>query len=232
MSGKQIINYYDKIKNKKPLKRDNDIGVDDNSRWAIIGRSGSYKTSTMMNILREIGFDTLNLCVKMPDEPLYQDYLIPLVRKLEKKIKEPLLDITTSPDEIKDMSEFDRDLKNIIIFDDMIVTPKQENIKNIYMAGRKYGISSFFLSQSFFDMNKFLRKNLDYIVLKSLSSVKDMKRVLAEFNSNDIDADVLVSIHKRAIAEDPKSFLLIDLKSQDPNKKYRINFDRFIRISD
>ena len=228
----KIVNYYQKIKGAGKPKSDNDINVDDNSRWCIVGRSGSYKTTIALNILRELGFDKLYLVAKDITEPLYEGYLIPTVRKLEKRVKEPILQVCTDPSELPSVDEFDKDKKNIVVFDDMILNKNNDNIREMYMRGLKKGITSMFLSQSFFDMDKFLRKNLDYIILKSLSSVQDLKRILREFNSNDVDPSLLVEIHKRAISRDPMSFLMIDLKAQDPNRKYRVGFDGFIPITE
>jgi ABC-type dipeptide/oligopeptide/nickel transport system ATPase component len=226
----ELINYYDKIKGKKKVLKDNDIDVEDNSRWLIVGKSGSMKTNTCLNLLKHLGMDTLTICAKDIEEPLYKDFLIPQIQKLEKKLKTHILDTHTEPEEIKNIDEFDPKLKNVIILDDQVVSPNQKNISQIYMRGRKRGITPIFITQSFFDTNKFVRKNIDYIILKSLSSVKDMKRILAEFNSNDIEPETLVEIHKQAIQKDPKNFILIDLKAQDPNKKYRINFKNYIPL--
>jgi hypothetical protein len=184
-----------------------------------------------MNLIKHLGFDTLTICAKDIEEPLYKDYLIPKIRKLEKRIKEPILSITTEPKDIPDIDSYDPEKRNVVIFDDQVITPNQENVKQIFMRGRKRGITAIFISQSYFDINKFVRKNCDYMILKSLSSVKDMKRILAEVNSNDIEPDTLVNLHKSAIAENPMNFLMIDLKVQDPNRKYRINFDKFLTIS-
>jgi hypothetical protein len=225
----KLINYYDKIP-KVVEEKHNDIDIHPNSRILIVGKSGSMKTNLMMNLLKNIGFDTLTLCCKDLEEPLYSKYLIPQVQKLEKKTKEHILDYMTEPSELKDVDEFDPQKLNVIIFDDQVITPNQQNICSLFMRGRKKGCLSSYITQSFFDCPKFIRKNLDYIMIKSLSSVKDMKRILSEFNSNDIEPEKLVEIHKRAINQDPKSFLLIDLKTNNPNKKYRIDFDKYIPI--
>lgn len=225
----KLINFYDKLPKQKE-EGHNDIDINPNSRILVVGKSGSMKTNLTLNLIKNIAPDTLTLVCKDLEEPLYSQYLIPQLQKIEKKTKEHILDYMTEPNEMKNIDEFDKDKLNIIVFDDQVITPNQQNISQIYMRGRKRGILPIYITQSYFDVPKFIRKNLDYIFFKSCSSVKDMKRCLNEYNTNDISPENLVEIHKRAINQDPKNFLLIDLKTNNPNKKYRIGFDNYIKI--
>jgi hypothetical protein len=40
----------------------------------------------------------------------------------------------------------------------------------------------------------------------------------------------LIELHKREREKNPMAFILIDLKTGDTAKKYRINFDKYIQV--
>ena len=47
------------------------------------------------------------------------------------------------------MDTFDKDLQHLVIFDDMVLEKKQKAMSEMYIRGRKRGISVCYLSQSF-----------------------------------------------------------------------------------
>ncbi len=224
-----VENFYTKIRGNKQPKCDNDIDIADNSRILIVGKSGGSKTNIALNLLKHLGFDNLVLCAKDTEEPLYNDYLIKNLRKLEKQVKEPILSVCNEIADIPHIDEFDPKKKNVILLDDQILS-KNENVKEIFLRGRKKGITTIYISQSFFHCDKFIRSNLDYVILTSISSTKNLKRILSEYNANDISPEILIDLHKRAREENPMAFILIDLKTGDSSKKYRICFDKYIDI--
>ncbi len=69
----------------------------------------------------------------------------------------------------------------------------------------KKGITTFPLTQSYYQTHKF---NTDNIILLSIKSNNDLKRIISEFASKDISAEQIVIMFKYATSE-PLNFLKI-----------------------
>ncbi|GIY65909.1 uncharacterized protein CDAR_317341 [Caerostris darwini] len=157
-------------------------------RLIIIGKSGSGKTTVMLNIIRKImdNFDVLYICAKNIHEPKYQklidDYTkyediekedIDLIcKKLSKKDKKALLeDFQKYKKEtvfVSDLSEFitfedlDETKKNLIVFDDCLLEKDQSLIEQLYLQGRHKNASNIYLAQCYFPIPKVIRDNSNY----------------------------------------------------------------------
>ena len=55
----------------------------------------------------------------------------------------------------------------LLILDDIVVDKKQEILENYFIRGRKIGlgITICYLSQSYYDIPKLIRKNLSYLII-------------------------------------------------------------------
>ena len=156
-------------------------------RMGIIGASGSGKTNCLLNLLKRFNgtFNHMHLCVKNIHEPLYEM----LVDKLGE-------DITVYEDGIvPPLSEMVPNGEQLIIFDDLVgdkvATPE---IIEYYKMARKKNISCIYLSQSFFKIDKFIRQNINYLIIKKVSSKKDLRLILNEYSLN-CDLDQLEQIY-------------------------------------
>ena len=145
-------------------------------RMCIIGGSGSGKTNALLNILKVCFNGTFNhiyLCIPNSDEPLY--------RMLIDKLGE---DITVYEDGVVPrLEEIPRMDEQLIIFDDLVgnkaATPM---VAEYFKAARKKNISCVYLSQSYFKIDKFIRQNTNYIVIKKIASKRDLKLILSEYS--------------------------------------------------
>ena len=227
-----IKNFYEIIpkkfveNNKRTYKNHKKINIDLTSRILICGVSGAMKTNTLMNIIQQIGvFTKLYLFVKDTQEPLYK-YLIETVQQLEKKSGSKMLFVSEDVSDMPELSEFDREENNLVVFDDQVseAVNKQKLISELWIRGRKLNCTCVFISQSYFDTSKILRKNTDYIILKRISQKRDLKTILSENNLNDTTPEKLLEFYKEITSKDMKNFLMIDLKTTDPKLKYRENF--------
>jgi hypothetical protein len=160
-------------------------------------------------------FNHIAVCLKSRDEPLYL--------YLEKLIADPSMlsfyEVTNeedipSPDEFKDKGQ------TLMCFDDLVTLKKQKRIEEYFIRGRKVGggISSVYLTQSYYKTPQLIRQQCNYIVLKKLNSDRDLTRVLSE-HSLGVDSKQLRQIYKNATNEKTK-FLLLDLDAED-NQKFR-----------
>jgi ribosomal silencing factor RsfS len=71
-------------------------------------------------------------------------------------------------------------------------------------------------------MPKDLRINCDYFIITKTSRKKELTEI-AKDNTTDISHEEFLKIYRDATNE-PYSFLVIDLKTQDPKMKYRKDF--------
>ncbi len=113
------------------------------------------------------------------------------------------------------------------IFDDLICESKAvlRRIGNLYVQGRNKQVSLIFLSQSYFDIDKLIRKNANYIIIKKVLSTNDFGRMMREYGLKDIDEQELISIYKQIISQGMQNWLMLDLQTSDTDYKYRFNFD-------
>jgi hypothetical protein len=159
-------------------------------------------------------FSRVIVVCKSKHEPLYE--------MLEKKLGEDVCFYENG--EVPELKEFqpEGDEQTLIIFDDMVLEKKaNEKIGEYFSMGRKKGLTSIYISQSYFKTPKFIRQNCCYIILRGIASKKDLRLILAEYGMN-IELKELEEVYKHATSE-PFSFMMIDLNAPD-DKKFRKNF--------
>jgi len=206
------------------------------TRIAIVGSAGAGKTNTAMNIIVGTAYFTkIWLCVKTPEEPLYQ-FLIDTIKEIEKDLKRKgkldpdreLVTVVTNVGELPSVDTFDNKDRNLVLFDDVITDAKAQlkEIEKYWVYGRKHGITTMFLSQSYFRIPKLIRDNTDVLILRGVLGKRDLNLILSEFTL-DKTADELLEMYRKSNASNSISdFLLIDRSvGQDPEYRYRHNFE-------
>lgn len=181
-------------------------------RMLIVGGSGSGKTNTVMEIIHRMSntFEKIVICCKSKAEPLYEF--------LEMKIPKGSLEIYEGIENVPPVSKYINVGQMLIIFDDLVLDKNQSEIEEYYIRGRKVGgsISSIYLSQSYFKTPKSIRTQSNYIILKKLSSKRDLMLILSEYSIGK-DVNEITVIYKDA-TKDPLYFLLIDVDAPDEYK--------------
>jgi hypothetical protein len=189
-------------------------------RMLICGSSGSMKTNTLLNLIHAMKgtFNHVVLCVKSAHEPLYE-YLID---KLKKNITVYENGLIPALDTLKDKGQI------LAIFDDL-VNSDQKMIVEYYIRSRKIagGCACVYLSQSYYKVPKIIRCNANYLILKKLSSKRDLNLIMSEHNFGGVELKQLSKIYSDA-TEQKENFLLMDL---DENKLY-FNFTKDITPCD
>ena len=181
-------------------------------RACIIGGSGSGKTTLVLELVHRANdtFGLIVLCVKNADEPLYNF--------LKSKLKPEQLHIYENG-EIPPLEKYAKEETQILmIFDDLVNEKNQKPIIEWFIRGRKLaeGVSMIYLSQSYFQMPKTIRIQCNYIMLKKLSSTKDLKAILRDF-SLGLEPEELMTLYKYA-TEDKKDFLMVDMETEAENR--------------
>jgi hypothetical protein len=193
-------------------------------RLLIVGNSGSGKTTLVLELLHRMDdtFGNIIICTKNADEPLY--------KFLRTKIKAEQLQVYEGIEQIPDLDSFDPELQHLIVFDDLVLEKDQSTIEQYYIRSRKIakGVSCIYLTQNYFQTPKTIRINCNCIILKKLSSTRDLNMIMNDF-SLGIDKDMLVSMYKFC-TEEKGNFLFIDIDAPIENR-FRKNFLDIIKFN-
>jgi len=224
-----IVDWYKKIPERLLLKSHNphfDIHhIKVPFRMIIAGNSGSGKTQTLLNLLYNMPdtFENIFITTKNKDEPLYN--------YLEEKLGKKGLKITEGLESLPDLDKLDKETQSLIILDDLVNEPakQQKPICDYFIRARKKNCSLIYITQSFYQVPKLIRDNINYLILKQVSSMKNLTMIAREY-SLGIDKKQLKQIYDKA-TEKKQDFLLIDLEGEK-DERFRKNFDEVFEVPD
>jgi len=224
-----MINFYEKIKNVNKIYNPNynKHKLKIPGRFLIIGSSGSGKTNTILNLLKEMNgtFSSIDIYTRQPDEPLYK-HLLEVYKKNHTIGEEEGLNIHEGIMDLKPLNEYDETKNHLVIFDDMILEKNLKQVAEYYIRCRKKGVSVIFLSQSYYlnDQNwKIIRRQANYIIIKKINSVKELMAIIKDYSLN-ISKEQFLKIYEDITKENKFNFLMVDL-DEEPEKRFRKNYD-------
>jgi hypothetical protein len=229
MSKIELIDWYKKMPKKYLLKAHNPHfdrhHIKLPFRMIIAGNSGSGKTQTLLNLIYNMPdtFEKIFVITKNKDEPLYN--------YLEDKLKDEGLSIKEGISELPDLDSLDKEQNNLIILDDLVNEPtkQQRPICDYFIRARKKNCSIIYISQSFYQVPKLIRDNISYLIIKQVSSMKNLTMIAREC-SLGIEKNQLKQIYDNA-TQSKQDFLLIDLEG-NKDERFRKNFDEIYTIDD
>jgi ABC-type dipeptide/oligopeptide/nickel transport system ATPase component len=218
----EIVDWYKKIPKKFLLKSHNPHfdthHIKLPFRMIIAGNSGSGKTQTLLNLLYNMPdtFEKIFIITKNKDEPLYN--------YLEDKLGKEGLTIKEGLTELPDVDSLDKEQNNLIVLDDLVNEPlkQQRPVADFFIRARKKNASIIYISQSFYAVPKLIRDNINYLIIKQVSSMKNLTMICREC-SLGIEKKELKKIYDDA-TQKKQDFLLIDLEG-DKDERFRKNFD-------
>jgi len=229
----EIINFYEHIPKKYLDKVDNPNEHLHNIklpfRMCIVAPSGSGKTNFLLNLIRVFSqgkgtFADISIITSNKDEPLY-NYLSGENDRIT--IKEGMF----STPKLDDM---DKEYNHLVVWDDLVLDKNLDPVEKYYMRARKKNCSVIFLSQSYYDIPKFIRKNSNYLILLDLGGSKREQTAIMNEWSTDLDKDELKAVYNDAVSV-PLRPLIITGGKVKKNEKYRkgfldyYNLDEFLK---
>jgi hypothetical protein len=229
-----VPNYYTRLpkqfldNNQISYPNYNQIKITLPFQMLIVGKTGSGKSNALIHLINSIGaFSKFILLIKNTEEPLYK-YMIQTLRDIEEEYddEDKILFVTTDPNELPDLSEMQaEDGSTLLIADDMVTesAKDQKKIVEAWIRGRKQGISCVYLSQSYFQIPKVIRENSSIIILKSIVSIPEVKRIMKEYSLSE-DPKKIIKVYDKIQSTDKMNFMMIDKSAIDPNLRYRYNF--------
>ena len=183
---------------------------DDLYRILINGGSGSGKTNTLLNLIKEQDksdvIDKIYLYARDLNKPKYQF----LIETQDAGIRD-LNDPSTFIEYSNTMDDVYEQKKNV--FDDMIadiMTNRrfQVIIKELFIRCRKLNISFVFITQSYFSVPKDVRLNSTHYLIMKISNRRELQNIAIN-HSVDINYKDLMKIY-RECTKKPYNFLTID----------------------
>lgn len=223
----ELKNWYEEIPERYLLKQHNphfDVHhIKLPFRMIICGNSGSGKTQTLLNLLYNMPdtFEKIFITTKCKDEPLYNF--------LEDKLGDHGLQITEGISELPDLDGFDKTQSSLVILDDLVNEPakQQRPICDYFIRARKKNCSLIYITQSYYQVPKLIRDNITYLVIKQVSSMRNLTMICREC-SLGIERNQLKQIYDDATAN-KEDFLLIDLEG-NKEERFRKNLDSCYEI--
>jgi len=224
-STSDIINFYEVIPKKYLNTPENpNFNVHHMEipfRMCIVAPSGSGKTNFLLNLIKVFSqgkgtFADIHICTANKDEPLY-NWLTSENDQI--KISEG---ISSTPK----LDEMDKEYNHLVIWDDLVLTKDLKPVEKYYIRARKLNCSVIFLSQSYYDIPKMIRKNSSYLVILNLGGSKRETTAILNEWGQDLDKDELNAIYKDCTSQHMRP-LIIQGGKTDRNKKYRKGWSDF-----
>lgn len=222
----ELIDWYKKIPERFLLKSHNpyyDVHkIKLPFRMIICGSSGSGKTQTLMSLIYNMPdtFENIFIATKNKDEPLY-NYVEEKLGKKGLKIYE------IDKDGLPDLDKLDKTQQTLIVMDDLVGEKNQKPMEQYFLRARKKNASLVYITQSYYAVPKMIRNNMTYLIIKQISSMKNLTMIAREFDLG-LSKDTLTRMYKDATA-DKQNFLMMDLEG-DPKDKFRKGFNDYYEI--
>lgn len=234
------INYYE-VMPKKYLKEGNKVTYDDYDkikiplpcRIMVDGMSGSGKTIWMMNFFDNTlgAFDKYYVFTAEPHQSIYQ-YMRDRLKDAAKELNVPDRDVFEMHKTLNNFpvaKDFQRGTSSLVIVDDFMTDTKNlKKVENLFIKGRHRNVSILWLTQSFYETPKTMRGQLTHIVIKTVNDEADLKSILSHYHSRFDKKEVMNKYNKVQESDNPASFLLLDLQTNDPDLKCRLNWNNKI----
>jgi len=225
-----IVNWYEKIPVKfldistpNPNKQLHNFDIP--FRLCCVAPSGSGKSNWAVQLISLFSqgqgtFSQVFIICKDASEPLYK-FLAD---------KSPQISVLEGLQNLPNLDNFDRDTASLVLVDDCQLDRNQEKVCQYYIRCRKKNVSIAYLAQNYYIIPKVVRANCNYLVLLKINGQREVNMLLRE-NGLGLEKDQLMAIYKYCTNE-KFSPMMIDLESNDDDRKFRKGFTEYLDLSD
>ena len=187
----------------------------------VVAPSGTGKTNFLLNLIKifsqgEGTFADITIVTRNKDEPLY-NYLSGEFDQIQ--VKEGM----HSTPKLDDM---DKKYNHLVVWDDLVLSKNLQPVEEYYMRARKKNCCVIFLSQDYYGIPKFIRKNSSYLVLLDLGGSKREQTAIMNEWAGDLDKDELRAVYNDAVSKELRPLIITGGKVAR-NKKYRKGFTEY-----
>ena len=224
----ELVDWYKKIPERFLLKSHNPYyeihHIKLPFRMIICGSSGSGKTQTLMSLIYNMPetFENIYICAKNKDEPLY-NYIDEKLGKKGLKITE------IDKDGLPDLDKLNKEQQTLIVMDDLVGEKNQKPMEQYFLRARKKNASLVYITQSYYAVPKMIRNNMTYLIIKQISSMKNLTMIAREFDLG-LSKETLTNMYKDATKE-KQNFLMMDLEAP-PADRFRKGFNDIYEIEE
>ncbi len=245
----QIINFDKKLEEFKDKKSINKHFLMPQwpFRFVVVSPTGGGKSNLVLNLLENdcIHFDRLFVFAKVLDEDKWQfikdirDRMQAAIdHEIEKhpeqfededgnEIEIPSISIFSSNlDDLPTLDEIDKEEQTLVVFDDFVNERDKANIKIIedfFIMSRKKNCSIIFMAQQFHKCPTMVKTQASHIAAFKLGNKRCITE-LAKTCATRVDHKRFLELFREATSE-PFSFMLIDMKTENPHLHLRCGFD-------
>ena len=114
----------------------------------------------------------------------------------------------------------------LIIADDITSSARLAVLADLASKSRHYNASLMVLAQSLTQMSTQLRQQCNFFILFRTASKTVIEKVYEEVSNSDMTKEQFEAMMQ--LPEEKKDFIMINLKSSDKNKRYRLNLNQYL----
>jgi len=183
--------------------------------YMIVAPTGGGKTNLLCNmLLRWMKYDSLTIYTINQNQKKYQ------------MLSELFDDCLKLPEEVIPVEQLDDDTDKVVIFDDIKIDKKNMNmIKEYFSLSRNKNCNSIYLTQSYYDVPKYIRRNTGCFILFNGLDNRDIHNISSD-HCTSIGKEQFMKCYQLC-CDNKYAFMVFHRDAKCVPEMYRKGFDRF-----
>jgi len=130
------------------------------------------------------------------------------------------------PEELAEYLGIHDNQQILVVFDDCMNDKNQQTAIQYQIRCRKSNISSVYMGQTYFGIDRDIRRQFNYLIVLKFNDTQEIKAVMKNYSLGTTYENL--SEYYLFATSEKLSFLKIDLETSDPQKKYSKGFRNFL----